>query len=236
MNAPVFPSTKGDAEQSGDVLSSSPMAASCVIVAADVVPDPERWVLTEEHLPESSPHDLTSERLRQLLLAWADRAGRHVKIGCNLAVRWDREHPQYGVDPDVYFVEPPPPEGDDVMSLLLWQPGHFAPRLAVEIVSASSPQKDYRLAPAKYAVCGVGELWVIDPLHLGPRADGGPHRVQVWRRREEGCFERTTAGDGPAWSDSVQGWIHVGPGRAVRICNDEVGLDPWLTRERRSAP
>lgn len=231
MNPPVLPSTKGDAERPGDVLPSSPMAAPRVIIAADVVPDPERWVLTEEHLPETSPHDLTSEHLRQLLLAWADRAGRRVKIGRNLAVRWDREHPQYGVDPDVYILDPPPPEGDEVLSLLMWRHGHFAPRLAVEVVSASNSQKGYHLAPAKYAVCGVGELWVIDPLRFGPRADGGPHCIQVWRRREEGCFERTAAGNGPAWSDAIQGWIHVGPGRSVRICNDEAGLDPWLTRE-----
>ncbi|MGK4001541.1 hypothetical protein WMF31_02875 [Sorangium sp. So ce1036] len=39
-----------------------------VIRRSEVVPDPERWVLTEETVPESSPHDLLSERIRDLLL------------------------------------------------------------------------------------------------------------------------------------------------------------------------
>lgn len=218
------------------VLPSAPMPPALrVIRRSEVVPDLERWVLTEETVPESSPHDLLSERIRALLLGWAAHAGRAVKIGRNLAVRWDRQHPQFGVDPDVYLVEPPPPEGDAVRSLRLWKKGHMAPRLAVEIVSAQHPTKDYVIAPQKYAVCGVEELWILDPFLEGPRAHGGPFRIQVWRRQDDGAsFALVHAGEGPAWSEVVQGWIHAvrtPAGESFDLSSDEAGAERWLTPE-----
>ncbi|MGK4008170.1 Uma2 family endonuclease [Sorangium sp. So ce1036] len=205
-----------------------------VIRRSEVVPDLERWVLTEETVPESSPHDLLSERIRALLLGWAARAGRAVKMGRNLAVRWDREHPQFGVDPDVYLVEPPPPEGDAVRSLRLWKKGHVAPRLAVEIVSAQHPTKDYVIAPQKYAVCGVEELWILDPFLDGPRAHGGPFRIQLWRRLDDTSFALVHAGDGPVGSEVLQGWLHAvrtPAGASFDLSTDEAGAERWLTPE-----
>ena len=242
MNAPVPPALRDHEPGTGAVLSSVPMSSPPRVVAADqVVSDADPWVLTEETLPESSRHDLITEHLRQVLLAWADRMGRPMKIGRNLAVRWDRERPQRGVDPDLYVVEPPPPEGDDVSSLRLWEPGHVAPRLAIEIVSPTNPKKDYLFAPTKYAACGVGELWILDADLSGPRVEGGPHRLQLWRRLTGGRFERVVAGEGPGWSEAVQGWVcfagEEAEDRCFQLCADKAGREPWPTRtdlERRA--
>jgi Uma2 family endonuclease len=145
----------------------------------------EDWVLSEEPVPESSPHDMLSDTLKYLLLAWAAREGRRVKIGRNLAMHWDEANPRIGLAPDVYVIEPPRPEGDQISSLQLWKEGHAPPLLAIEVVSASNASKDYRSAPYKYAASGTGELWILDPGLLGPKADGGPFRIQVWRREEQ---------------------------------------------------
>ncbi|EYF04264.1 Hypothetical protein CAP_4741 [Chondromyces apiculatus DSM 436] len=199
----------------------------------EVVPDLAGWVLTEGTVPQSSPHEILSERIKHLLLRWAVNAGRTVKVGRDLALRWDQAHPRLGVDPDVYVVEPPPPEGDRVKSLRLWQEGHVAPFLAVEIVSEGHPYKDYRVAPEKYAVCGVGELWVLDPDLFGPRAEGGPHRIQIWRLVDGALFTQVHVGEGPAWSDAVQGWLHLPPEDpwAFALSSDEAGQQRWLTGE-----
>lgn len=233
MNAPFRPSTAGRAPAAATVLPSAPMSAALRVIRPDeVVPDPERWVLTEEQVPESSPHEILSERIKHLLLGWAARAGRTVKIGRNLAIRWDPEHPRYGVDPDVYIVEPPPPEGDEVESLLLWKPGRVPPLLAVEIVSKSHPTKDYIDAPRKYAACGVGELWILDPRLVGPHDAGGPHRIQIWRRLDSGDLTLLHAAEGPAWSEAVQGWVRATPGgRSIDLTSDEAGEERWLTPE-----
>ncbi|WP_437306889.1 Uma2 family endonuclease [Sorangium sp. So ce388] len=235
MPAPTLPTPSSARPASGAVLPSAPMPpAPRMIRRSEVVPDPVRWVLTEETVPESRPHDLLSERIRCLLLGWAARAGRIVQIGRNLAIRWDRQHPQLGVDPDVYLVEPPPPEGDAVRSLLLWKDGHVAPRLAVEIVSAQHPTKDYVIAPQKYAACGIEELWVLDPFLEGPRAHGGPFRIQLWRRLADVSLAQVHAGEGPAWSEIVQGWLHAvrsPAGWSFDLSTDEAGAERWSTPE-----
>jgi Uma2 family endonuclease len=195
----------------------------------------EDWVLLEEPVPESSPHDMLSDTLKYLLLAWAAREARRVKIGRNLAIHWDEANPKIGVAPDVYVVEPPPPEGDQISALKLWKEGHAAPLLAIEVVSASNAAKDYQSAPYKYAASGTGELWILDPGLLGPKVDGGPYRIQVWGRNrgdDEGTLTRLHAGDGPAWSPAVGGWLFaVDEGRSIRIASDEAGTAWWMTRE-----
>jgi hypothetical protein len=203
-----------------------------VIQQSEIVADPGTWVLTEEQVPESSKHDNLSDDVKHVLLYRAKQAGWNVKIGRNLALRWDPEHPQYGVDPDVYMVGPPPPEGEEVMSLRLWVPGHVPPQLAVEIVSPSHPTKDYVKAPEKYAASGTKELWILDPGLEGPAKTGGPYRIQVWRRLDDAAFAQVYAGEGPAWSEAVQGWVHFIPERAwYALSTDKAGLDRWPTGE-----
>jgi Uma2 family endonuclease len=182
-------------------------------------------------MPESNPHRERTEEIKDVLATGFRRKNRHAFVGANQAIRWDEEHPKVGVDPDVYAVDPPPPEGADLHSLLLWKEGHHPPFLAVEVVS-SHGHKDYRDAPAKYAAARVGELWVFDPELTGPHELGGPFRLQVWCRDAEGAFDRVYQGDGPYYSRAVEAWvIPVDEGRRLRVFNDRDGLDMWLTGE-----
>lgn len=187
------------------------------------------WELSEETMPESTLHDEAVELLRLLLGAWAGRRGG-TRVVRNLAVRWDPEHPQNGVDPDVSVFSPPPSEAD-LTSVLTWKPGHAPPVLAIEVVSESNPRKDYVIAPDKYAASATGELWIFDPLLSGPASQGGPYRVQVWRR-DEGELVRVYAGEGPVFSRAAGGWlIPTDDGKKLRISEDESGAKLWLTPE-----
>jgi Uma2 family endonuclease len=202
-------------------------------VLYDVEPVRADWILTEDKVPESVPHDTESERTRGLLRRRLRGLGRMVLVARNLAVRWDEAHRSIGIDPDVCVIEPPPPEGDELMSLRLWEPGHEAPVLAVEIVSPSRPDKDYGESPEKYAACGTRELWVFDPKLAGPKKGGGPYRLQLWRRDDEtDTFERRYAGEGPFFSEEIGGWVFAAnEGRSLAIADDREGTAWWMTDE-----
>jgi Uma2 family endonuclease len=188
------------------------------------------WTLPEETVPESRSHDLTLDLLKALLVAWAARAGRNAQVGRNLAIRWEEHRPNTGADPDLYVVEPPPPEGDDVESLRLWMPGHHPLLLAVEVVSASNATKDYAISPQKHASAGTQELWIFDPKLAGPRAHDGPVRIQVWSRNADDSFEQVYAGDGPAHSPVLGAWLFaVDEGQRLRIAGDRDGTIWWMT-------
>lgn len=121
-------------------------------------------------------------------------------------------------------------------SVRTWKKGHAPPRLAIEVVSPNHPYKDYGEAPDKYAANGTEELWVFDPLLAGPRAQGGPFRLQVWRRDGEGRLARTYAGDGPARSGALEAWaIPVEDGRALRIASSPDGEGMWPTEAEAAA-
>ena len=109
MTAPIHPAIDGSG---WGVLPCTPMQPALrVIHSSEIVPDPGTWVLTEEQVPESNPHEILSDHVKHLLLWRATEDGWNVHIGRNIAFRWDAKHPQYGLDPDVYMVEPSPPEG-----------------------------------------------------------------------------------------------------------------------------
>lgn len=188
------------------------------------------WTLSEEPVPESQPHDLTLDLLKAILRAWVARTGRNASVSRNLAVRWVEERPQIGMDPDLSIVEPAPPDDGELESVCTWLPGHAPPKLAVEVVS-SKATKDYEQSPDKCAACGVEELWVFDPRLLGPKRRGGPHRLQIWRRRGED-FERVYAGDGPVRSELLEAWLFaVDEGRRLRVAEDREGTRWWATQE-----
>jgi Uma2 family endonuclease len=208
-----------------------------VRLSFEVEPYPASWLIEDdEKVPQSRPHHLRAHRLEALLLGWKARTGRNVQVGRELALRWDEQNPKVGVDPDVYVVEPPPPEGDEVMSLRTWDTGHYPPLLAVEVVSRSRPNKDYGSAPLKYAAAGVGELWIFDPELAGPKAQGGPFRLQIWRPGADGDFSRVYAGEGPARSQALDAWVFAtDEGRSLAIADDEAGTRWWMTREEQLA-
>ena len=191
----------------------------------------ERWVLEDGvTMPESLDHQRCCKLLLDILLAWVARTGRDATAGANIALRWDEEHPKVGVDPDVYLVEPA--LARDTRSLRTWEPGQHAPRLAIEVVSRDTARKDYIDGPAKFAASGTRELWVFDPERRGRGLPGGPWKLQVWRRSEEGAFRQVYAGDGPTYSEALGAWLVITDGGTrLRIADDEAGERLWPTAE-----
>ncbi len=189
----------------------------------------DEFLLEEETMPETPIHDQAIQLLVLLLQAWAARVGRDVLVARNLACRTDPADVRRGVDPDVCVIEPPPPDLDTLTQLRLWEPGHVAPWLAIEVVSESTADKDYQKAPVSYARLGTQELWIFDPKREGVGEMGGPYRVQVWRR-ERDRMERVYAGEGPAWSEGLGAWlVVVDGGRKLRLAGDEAGTQLWPT-------
>ena len=232
------PSDGCPARTAATVLESS-RVVPCVMAASNprlvklryvVARDKDEWTLSEGTVPEAHPHRQRTYEIQQQLEGWRARSARSMLVGANLAIRWDRHHPSVGVDPDVLVVEPAPPEGASVASLRLWEPGHVPPLLAIEIVSGNHPYKDYVTAPDKYAACGTFELWIFDPDLEGPRAQGGPFRLQIWGRDESDELKRIYGGPGPARSGALGAWVFaVDEGRRLRIADDQEGTSWWLT-------
>ncbi len=165
----------------------------------------------------------------------ADEA-RDAQVDSNLGVRWDETRPRTGADPDVVLTEPAPPEGRALTTLDLWEPGHAAPRVVVEVVSLNTAEKDYLDAPERYAAAGVRELWVFDPLGFGPAVPDGPYLLQVWRWTNEREPERAYAGEGPAFSPELGAWLVVTDDRQMlRIADDREGRQLWLTEAEEQA-
>lgn len=194
----------------------------------------EHWIIPEEiPVSESAWHDGCLDQFRQLLGAWVEEQGRDAAVFRDLAIRPRRDLPRVGFNPDVSLVEPAPPGAAELESLRLWE--HAVPTLAFEAVSASHPYKDYTLIPEKCAVVGVGELIVFDPLRAGPRAQGGPWLLQVWRRAADGGFERVHQGTDAAWSSTLQAFLVPDErARRLRIATQPDGSEMWLTREERA--
>jgi Uma2 family endonuclease len=186
------------------------------------------WELPEVPVPESPEHDELADRLRSLLVAWLARSGRPGAIRRNLAVRWDAANPRVGADPDVCWVEQVPPGFYDgeVDSLRLWQPGHHAPPLAIEIVSRNHPYKDYRHVSEKYAVLGVQELWVYDPRKFGPKRLGGPVLLQLWERCD-GVLQRKHFDDVPVRSSLLGAWLVPRLGDHLIVADEPSGAGSW---------
>jgi len=209
------------------------LGARTFVVRFEVPLADDAWTLPEEPVPESQPHDIVVDLLKQILLAWAARVG-DAQVARNLAVRWDETRPTMGADPDLCVIRPRTPEGDELTSLSTWLPGHSPPLVAVEVVSPSNAIKDYRTGPERHGASGAQELWVFDPRLKGPRIGGGPFRLQVWRRTDDDSFERVHAGDGPARSEALDAYLLVvDEGRQLRLANDPGGEHLWLTPEER---
>ena len=203
---------------------------AAVAVRYPVRPRLEEWVLPEGTVPESVLHDAVAERLKLLLSAWAQHVERPVWVARNLAIRWLEKTPSIGIDPDVCVLDPPPDGIEDLGSLCLWKPGHKAPPLCIEVVSANHPHKDYAAIQDRYAAMGTRELVVFDPLLAGPSSLGGPVALQLWRHDDVGLFERVHFGSSPVFSETLDAWF-LPEGRVLAIANDKHGAQPWLTKE-----
>ena len=211
-----------------------PAKRAQVALRLTIVEPPERWRLEEEDVPETPLHDAIIQTLLLVLKEWVRQQGRSALVTSNLACRWDPADARVGTDPDVVLVEPAPPEGEHLSSLRIWEPGHAAPRVAVEVVDEGTANKDYLDAPTRCARLGVRELWVFDPLLAGPSDAGGPYLLQVWRRSGDlsGALERVHAGVAPACSEELGAYLVVTEnGRRLRLATDPGGQTLWPTAE-----
>jgi Uma2 family endonuclease len=191
----------------------------------------DKWLIGEP-VPEAAWHDRAVELLKALLEHWLARTRRDAAVFRNLAVRVRSDKPKVGFDPDLMVVSPAPPGARDLSSLRLWMPGHAVPSLVVEVVSPGHPYKDYAETPDLCAALGVDELLVFDPTLVGPKALGGPQRLQLWRRTDARTFERVYSGEGPSFSPFLGAYLStIEEGRRLRIADDESGRSPWLTPE-----
>jgi hypothetical protein len=205
------------------------LSQSSLSLRYPVRPRPEAWVIPEGTVPESTAHDAAVLHIYLLLQAWATRQPGRVRIARNLAVRWLREHPRSGIDPDLCVLDPAPEEMDrDLGSLCLWRPGHEIPRFCVEVVSTTHPNKDYVDVPERYAALGVPELLIFDPLLQGPQSLGGPVPLQLWRRDATGTFERVHFGGEPVHSTQLDAWVSVW-GTELVISRDRAARERWQT-------
>jgi Uma2 family endonuclease len=189
------------------------------------------WELSDEKVPESVLHDEAAQLLKTILRLWANRKG-NTFIGRNIAVRWDQKHPSHGIDPDVAVFSPAPPDPLGITSVRTWKEGYEPPKLAIEVVSHTHPNKDYQTAIEKYAVNGTGEVCIFDPNLDGPKMHGGPYRIQIWTRNAQGDLGRAYQGPGPAFSPYLNAWfVATNEGRFLRIAEDEAATRFWATGE-----
>lgn len=215
------------------VVSNAPRF---VALRYQVRPELTQWVLPEGTAPESVFHDRAADHITAVLRAWAKRQAGAVQVARNLAIRFLRDSPSVGIDPDVCVLDPAPPEGRDLSSLCLWKPGHVSPLLCFEVVSKNHPHKDYKDVHERYAAIGARELVILDPLMLGPASMGGPLAFQVWRADTCGAFERVAAGDGPVFSEALSCWLSL-EDQTIVFSDDRNGTQRWLTeaQEERQA-
>jgi hypothetical protein len=190
------------------------------------------WIIPEVPVPEAVWHDHCLELFRQLLAAWVARSGRAAFVFRDIAIGVRRERPRVGFNPDVCVVEPAPGNAQELESLKLYEEGVSPPVFAFEAVSRNHPYKDYALVPEKCAVVGVQELVVFDPLLAGPRAQGGPWLLQVWRRAPDNALERVYAGAGRTRSEYLGAYLLPDrDARTLRISDDPAGAELWSTFE-----
>ncbi len=188
------------------------------------------WALEGVPGPETATQDDAARTMDSSWRVWARRSGRIVGIHRNLAIRWNPDDPRIGVAPSLALLEPPPATPNEALSsLCLWEPEHAPPAVALAVVSASHPQRDYFGSPRKHAAAGTGELWIFDPLRVG-FAGEGRWRIQVWRRAPDDVFDRLYAGDGPAWSEFFGAWLVASEGGLrLRLSDDPEGRCLWPT-------
>ncbi len=77
-----------------------------------------------------------------------------------------------------------------------------------------------------------GTIVIFDPLPVGPKAFGGPRRLQVWRRVNGSHFSRVAEGEGPFFSEFLGAHlVTIEEGRRLRIAENADGSDLWPTGE-----
>lgn len=203
-----------------------------IAVQFEVEDQPQRWLLEDEDVPETPLHDLAIDLLVQVLRAFVRRTGRDAYVARNLGCRWDPDDARVGMDPDIALLEPAPVDPEALSTLRVFEADQPTPRLAIEVVSPHTADKDYGDAHLRAARLGVDELWVFDPELRGPGSTGGPFALQVWRRVAGALptMQRVHAGEGPAASPLLGAWlVTTEGGRRLRLADDPEGARLWTT-------
>nr|MCU0654669.1 Uma2 family endonuclease [Polyangiaceae bacterium] len=133
-----------------------------------------------------------------------------------------------GVRPDVYVL-PCPLQDHSFDRFHAYRTDTPVPVFVVEVVSPSNWSKDYQHAPEKYAMLGVEELLLCDPLALeGKSSAPEPYLLQLYRKVSGGKLKRMYAGEGPVWSESVGAWFRV-EGELLKVSRDREGKSRVLS-------
>lgn len=132
----------------------------------------------EDDLGETLLHMLIRTLLFELVRRHLAQRAIRALTGSDQFVYWVEGNPHKTVAPDLYVVLGADPNRD-VRVWKIWEEGS-APQFALEIVS-DDVQKDYVLAPMRYAEMGVEELVVFDPMDRDGRV-----RWQLYRRTAAG--------------------------------------------------
>ena len=193
---------------------------------------PPHWYIEDgDTVPVSYMHRARANRIEGLLEGYKVRTNWDALIGQDQAQAWDSADARISVDPDVYVLVPPPPEGTKLVRNRIWEPGHYPPKLAVEIVSPSKPGKDYDDAPLRHEILGTEELWVFDPDLYGRGRDiPKPVLLQVFLRQGQQLVRQHT-GSGPAFSRVLNAWVFVTEDGHIELSDDIARKHVWLTKE-----
>lgn len=213
------------------VHSQIPTVTGIALTYPQVV-DWDDWWIPEGTVPQATYHDIAVGRLQELLTDFVQREGRDAFVARDLAIRYLKERPQIGIDPDVCVLDPVPPDVTELPSLCLWKEGHLRPPLCIEVVSESHPNKDYVTIHERYACMHAAEVVVFDPMLRGPKAHGGPVPLQLWRRSNESVFERASFGANPAYCEYLGAWF-IPAGRTLEIADDREGRNLWQSAAER---
>jgi hypothetical protein len=181
--------------------------------AAPVRLDDPTFYPIEEKVGEDSLQTFVAELFRILVDRWLVVGGRPTFVGADQFIYWVQHRPQKVVAPDVYVL-PGVAREARISCLKVWEAG-VVPSFALEIVSPSSVDKDYREVPDRYAELGVAELVVFDPDY---RKGRDRLRLQVFRR-VRGRFVQVAATREDRVRSRVLGcWVRsVGKGEHVRL-------------------
>ena len=136
-----------------------------------------RGIITVSDVPNRL-HLLIVAAIRNLLQTYIALGSGRIQIiaagnECKLLVR-DLESERH---PDLSLYLTPAPEIDDETLWTVW-----IPEIVIEVVSASSRQRDYHEKPEEYLRIGVKEYWIVDP----------ERQVLVVMRRSRGRWVETT--------------------------------------------
>lgn len=104
------------------------------------------------------PHLLVRLGVRNALVAYQlGHPGRVFAVteGSDAALRMPTLQSERHPDISVYLSPPPTPDAQP------WD--YWTPELVIEIVSASSADRDYRIKREEYLKAGVKAYWIIDP-------------------------------------------------------------------------